>query len=396
MNSRLFAAVFIITLFCVMPGCDEQKVPYSPKPPAVETYPGTRVLFGINHHWTNQSGSMVSDTIHFDDGIPDTIPYNSLLTVYYFGYDNEHDAEDYDDPEMEMLYQFHFWRCGTSIEDGSGSMYMTPWYPIQRAEDTYCYCNLDSVTMRIGTYDYQFMARCFDDEYNPDTTPDTVRFVGNYPPVIDDVRIGYDAEPTVPGVQFAPIAGDTFYIGLDKVFQPRPDTVSPYNIKFDPVKLEYTFFYKVILRGTGHDDYREAPGSGIEGWRYSMQGAEDYYFPGENEWIYDIYGVTINEYYQEVPFRIVVPYDTETGGPDYSIIDDPPGFLGEQELTIDAVDIHEHKIFFEEIRAFSPVFDIDDPCTQVTPGDWIQVQRAAGRHARFDTYMTHFYIKPVL
>ncbi len=198
------------------------------------------------------------------------------------------------------------------------------------------------MTMRIGTYDYRFMARCFDDEYSPDTTPDTVRFVGNYPPVIDEVQIGYDTEPLVPDVQFAPIAGDTFYIGLDKVFQTRPDTVSPYRVEFDAQKLEYTFFYKVILRGTGHDDSREAPGSGIKGWRYCMQGAEDYYFPRENEWLYDD---PINEYFQEIPFRIVMPYDTEAGAPDYSIIDDPPGFLGGQELTVSGADIQEYEIF---------------------------------------------------
>ncbi len=138
MSIRVFAAVMIITLFCVIPGCDEHTAPYSPgTPPAVETYPGTRVLFGVNHHRTNRSGSMVSDTIHFDDGSPDTIPYNSLLTVYYFGYDNKRDAQDYDDPEVEMLYQFLFWRRGTSIEGGPGGTYMTPWYPIQKAEDTY-------------------------------------------------------------------------------------------------------------------------------------------------------------------------------------------------------------------------------------------------------------------
>jgi hypothetical protein len=394
MSRRAFGAMVIVTLICVIPGCGEDKAPYSPDaPPDVETYPNTKVLFGVNHHRTNQSGSMVSDTIYFDDGNPDTIPCNSLLTVYYFGYDNERDAWYYDDPEMEMLYQFSFWRCGYSIEDGSGSHYTTPWYPMKKAEDTYCYCNLDSMTMRVGSYEYQFMARCFDDEYNPDTTPDTVRFVGNFPPVIDEVWIGYDAEPTVPGVQFASIAGDTFYIGLGKVFQSRPDTVSPYQIEFDAQNLEYTFFYKVILRGTGHDDNRESPGSGIKGWRYRMRGSEDHYLPGDGEWIYD---GPINELYREIPFRIVIPYDTEAGGPDYSIIDDPPGFLGEQELTVDAVDIGENDTFIEEIRAISPVFLVDDPCTKVSPGGWTQVQRDPSRHARFDTHAGHFYIKLVL
>jgi hypothetical protein len=246
--------------------------------------------------------------------------------------------------------------------------------------------------MTIGTYDYSFMVRSFDDDGDGDSTPDTVRFIGNYPPVIDEIQIGYDEDPLIPEIHFVPISGDTLYIGLDKLFQPRPDTASAYAVDFDPGELMYTYYYRIMLRANGHDDRRDPPGSGIKGWMYSIEGSEEYDFGGENEWVYDD---PVDEFDGELLFRVVVPWDEGTGRPDYSIIENPPGFLGDQELTIIAVDMNTNERFVESIRAISPEFDPDDPCKMIKPGSSIINMLSPYRNARFDTSVRNFYIKLV-
>lgn len=388
-GGRATAIALLLLLLGLSFGCEDD----GPCRPCRDTekYPDTRILFGVGRYM-NQAGENVEDTIYFDDGEPDTLPYNSRLYIFYCGYDNAWDAVQCEDPTLEMLYQFRFWRRGQHIGGGNPSTYETPWYPLEKAEDTRCHTNIDGTYMRIGTYEYRFMVRSFDDEYKSDGTPDTVRFLGNFPPVVDLVQIGYDEEPLIPEVHFKPISGDTLYIGLDKVFQQRPDTASTYYVEFDSGEMMYTYYYKIILKANGHDDHRDPPGSGIKAWLFSMRGPEDYYYTDEEEWVYDN---PVNEYYQELDFRIYVPFDTETEGPDFSIINDPPGFLGEQELIIIGADISIDERFYESIRAISPVFDPDDPCMEITPGNSISVTRAPYRNARFDTSVNHFYIKLV-
>ncbi len=325
------------------------------------------------------------------DAKPDTLPYNSRVRFHYVGWDDPDDRDSLEYPppeEIPIRFQFMFDRYGIA-EVGGISSYATQWYPSARAEDTNRFADEDSTTMRVGTYTYLFAARSFDEQYRADGTPDTVYFFGNFPPKIDEIEIGYDAAPLLPDVYFTPISGDTFYIGLDKVFQFRPDTASAYEVTFDAGKNLYTYNYKILLRGKGHDDYRDPPGSGVKGWKYIIQGPQDYYFRKENEWVYNN---PLDQYYQELNFQITVPF--VNNGPDWSIIDNPPGFLGRQRLEIRAKDIKDTEKFMEGIRAISPVFD---PVTDslITPGDWILVQRSPENYARMDYYTRIFYIKLV-
>lgn len=390
MTGKATAIALLLALFCMFFGCEDSSGPYRPSPD-VDMYPGTRVLFGVNLS-TNRANEIVADTIYFDDGEPDTLPYNSRLHLYYYGYDKAWDAVYYDNPAMEMRYLFRFWRCGSPIEGDQSGIYETPWYPAAGAEDTRCRTNLDGTSMRIGTYEYRFMVRSFDDEYNSDATPDTVRFAGNFPPVIDELLIGYDADPLAPDVHFTPFEGNSLCFGLDKVNQFRPDTASAYKVDFDPDEMVYIYYYKIILKASGHDDNRDPPGSGIKAWLYSMRGAEDYTYTDEDEWVY---GNPINEYYQEIHFQVDVPYNTETSGPDYSIINDPPGFLGEQDLAVIAADIDIDEKFEESIRAISPEFDPNDPCREISPGKFISIVRTPYLYARHDTYSTRLLMKLV-
>lgn len=357
--------------------------------------PDVRVLRAECFFW-NKRGADSSIVLEYDDlwdSKPDTLPYNSRLRFHYAGWDDLDDIATLEYPppnEIPIRFQFMFERFGLD-ENGSRSSYATLWYPSARAEDTNRFADEDSTTMRVGTYNYLFAVRSFDEQYRPDGTPDSVYFYGNFPPKIDEMQIGYDSLVMDTQVVFVPISSDTVYIGLDKLFQFRPDTASAYDFEYDPENLKYTFYYSILLKGSGHDDDRDPPGSGIKGWKFIIDGPQDYYFRKENEWVYDN---PIDEYFQELKFQITVPYDTVAHTPDYTILDNPPGFLGEQHLEIRAKDINDKEKFLEGIRAISPEYD---PATDslITAGKWIEVRRSPENYARLDTYRKVFYIKLV-
>ena len=238
--------------------------------------PDTRVLraecFFKNKRNVDSMIVLEYDDLH--DSKPDTLPYKSRLRVHYAGWDDPDDIASLEYPppnEIPIRFQFMFERWGID-ENQNQSSYATPWYPTARAEDTNRFADEDSTTMRIGTYRYMFAVRSFDEQYRPDGTPDSIYFCGNFPPKIEEFQIGYDAAPLIPDVYFTPISGDTFYIGLDKVFQFRPDTASAYHVAFDGEKRRYTYYYSLMLKGGGRDDDRDPPGSGIKGWKFIIDG----------------------------------------------------------------------------------------------------------------------------
>ena len=146
-----------------------------------------------------------------------------------------------------------------------------------------------------------------------------------------------------------------------------------------------------MLKGGGRDDDRDPPGSGIKGWKFIIDGPQDYYFRKENEWVYDN---PLDEYFQELKFQFNVPQDTVARTPDYTFLETPPGFLGEQHLEIRAKDIDDMERFLEGVRAVSPVYD---PATDslITAGKWIEVRRSPENYARLDILRKTFYIKLV-
>lgn len=357
--------------------------------------PDTRI-FRAECFFRNKRGVDSMIVLEYDelfDVKPDTLPYYSRLRFHYAGWDDPKDIATLQYPppnEVPIRFQFMFERFGID-ENQNTSSYATPWYPTARAEDTNRFADEDSTTMRVGTYGYMFAVRSFDEQYRSDGTPDSVHFYGNFPPTIDTIEIGYDAAPLIPTLYFTPLSGDTLYIGLDKVFQFRPDTASAWRVDYDGEKMQYTYHYKMYLKGNGHDDDRDPPGSGIKGWKFIINGPKDYYYRKENEWVYDN---AVDEYLQELNFQITVPFDTTTNGPDYSLINNPPGFLGPQYLEIRAKDINDKQKFLEGIRAISPVYD---PATDslITAGKWIEVQRSPENYARLDYMIKPLYIKLV-
>lgn len=352
--------------------------------------PDTRILHGDNF-FTMQNGDTAIRTIDFYDSSPDTLPYKSRLKMHYLGWDDPRDILQYTNPPVQMRFQYMFGRIGIG-QAGGISSYRTPWYPIERAEDTNCYSNEDSTTMRVGTYEYFFAARSFDEQYRADGTPDTVRFWGNYAPTIDQVQIGIDGQNFIPGVQFVPIQDDTMYVNIAVPFVSMNDTLIAYDRLQNDVDSTFTYLFRFYLNCSGHDDHRDPPGSGIRSWMFSIESEEDYYYRDEDEWISDSPSDML---LKECVFRLVVPYDPDFGTPwpDEDFVNQQPGWMGDQLLTITGKDIKTTDTFDEGMRCTSPTFAEDDPCEMVELGSWCLVKRYPSNYARSDKYSTSYYMK---
>jgi hypothetical protein len=358
--------------------------------------PDTRILFGESFY-TDLSGVMREDTIYFDESEPDTLPYNSRLRLHYLGWDDPRDSLEFTNPPIPMRFQFKFERWGEGISGGTSSN-KPPWKPETDAEDTNCNSDEDSTTLRVGSFKYLFIAKSFDEQYRYDHTPDSVYFYGNFPPIIGNMEIGFDSIPFTPTLELHKIETDTLYIGLDRAYTPRGDTCSAYSRENDIENGLINLNYKFYILCNGRDDSRDPPGSGIKGWWFSIDNNDpDFFFRKEEEWLSEFDTDTMQ---QEVFFRLVVPVDPDSPpnypSPDSSYVDNPPLWLGPQNLTIWASDLHVSEMFYEGIRGRSPVFVNDDPCEEVLQiSDWDGQERNIANYARTDLKSIGFFIKLV-
>ncbi|HSG28613.1 MAG TPA: hypothetical protein VLA34_09050, partial [Candidatus Krumholzibacterium sp.] len=332
--------------------------------------PDTRITYGDNY-FRMQSGDTAIRTINFSDGVPDTLPYKSRLKMHYLGWDDPRDRDhlQYTDPALPIRFQSMFGRIGTALNGGISS-YKTPWYPTARAEDTNCYADEDSVTMRIGSYEYFFAARAFDEQYRADGTPDTVRFFGSYKPTVDEVRIGIDGNLFTPELDFVPLTSDTLFVNIATPLISMGDTLNAFQRTPNDEAGTFECFFKYYLYCTGHDDMREPPGSGIRSWMFSIDNeVSDYYYRNEDEWISD---QPTNLLIQECVFRITIPYDPDYAypWPDNEAVNNPPAWFGEQDLKIIGKDIKATDTFDEGMRCTSPQFSETDPCEMLQLGTW--------------------------
>jgi hypothetical protein len=357
--------------------------------------PDTRILFGESFS-IDGAGNPVESIIDFNDGMPDTLPYNSRLRMHYLGWDDSRDSLEFTDPPIPIRFQFKFERWGYGLLGGISS-YRPSWLPEKDAENTNCNSSEDSTTLMIGTFDYLFLAKSFDEQYRYDHTPDTVSFVGNFPPTIDKISIAYDSITWSPSLELADLKGDTAYIAIGQPLAVREeeDYIACSSVEYDPEEEMFYETFKLYINGSGHDDHRDPPGSGIHGWWFSLEAEVDKYYRGEGEWQYDFDPDTI---LQEITFRLAIPRDPDTTAvlPDPDFVNTVIPWMGDQSLIVYGSDLHSSERFDETIRAISPVYVDNDPCKElVSPGRWSGQTRGIANYARKDSYSGWFYIKLV-
>jgi hypothetical protein len=348
--------------------------------------PDSEILYGDCLYTPQSSGVLESLTVYFNDGIPDTLPYNSLLRMRYRGWDDPDDELEFTNPPLPIRFQFQYQRWGYDEYGARVAEKFSSWYPLKIPEDTNPNADVedsdrdvDSTTLRIGSFNYRFFVRSHDEQDRPDGTPAVVFFVGNFPPAIDSVRAGFydQAAPTL----FRPATNDTIIIGwMGSLRASRGDTICPHNITVVPF-VSVTKHFRFCIRAGGHDDLRDPIGSGIKGWRYTFTNPIldlDYY--KEGEWQFD---KPLNDLKQELVFSITVPYKSNL--PDAliqadSLIANPPGFLGLNYFRISAMDVKDTETFTEGIRGISPTFDEEG--NVIPANNWITNMYYFANYAR--------------
>ena len=360
--------------------------------------PDTEILYGDCFYTPLSTGTPESLRVYFDDAIPDTLPYNSLLRMRYRGWDDAGD-ELANDPPLPIRFQFAYHRWAIDETGAQVAFKQSPWYPLKTPEDTNPNADVedddrdvDSTTMRVGTFNYRFLARSFDEQNRPDGSPAIVTFTGNFPPRIDSVRVGF-VDQRFGNFHVATM--DTLRIGWTGLpFSSRGDTLCPYNITVITAAGLLTKSFKFVIRARGHDDRRDPAGAGIKGWRYYVSDPEeDRLYYKEGEWQFDR---ALNELDQEIQFSITVPWKRTAGeiaAQTDSILANPPLFLGQQSYTVIGGDVRDTETFFEGIRGISPKFDSEG--NVIPANNWITNEYYFANYARRDTYRGGVYLKLV-
>jgi hypothetical protein len=364
--------------------------------------PNTQVLLSQCFFVPRSSGQLDSMAVDFTDAAPDTLPYGSLLRMSYVGWDDPKDKDHLQyEPPFPIRFQFQFSRWSYGDDGAVVAQKTTPWYPLKYPEDTNPKADLepagvrnqDSTTMRIGTFDYHFSVRSFDEQSQPDGTPPIVSFVGNFPPTIDSLQVGFYS-PVTP-FEWHDATRDTLHVGwMCRANAACGNKLPPFSIRLDPQTKMLTKSFRFIVRAGGHDDPRDPVDAGIKGWRYQVTDADpgqDVMYYKEGEWQFD---KPLNYIEQECIVNITVPYksvmDSILAQAD-SLVKHPPGYFGDQIVTITGMDIRDTEVSKEGIRGLTPKFDADG---NVIPGDyWITNDYYFANYARRHTRTVTVYLK---
>ena len=350
--------------------------------------PDTEIIRG-RCFYTPQSGVPTDSIYNFSDGNPDTLPFRSRIHFEYQGWDDSLDvAHGLEfDPPVPIRFQFSYRR----EKSGGGSLYKSSWLPLAGPEDTNPCADLDddrrdvdSTTILVGSYDYQFYVRSFDEQHRADGTPDTVEFYGNFSPTIESVEIGRKDQFTQ---EFVPSSNDTLYLQWigDVV---HPEGIRAYNQTEDYIALTVTKYYQIFIKASGHDDPRDPPGSGIKGWLYRVDDPEyNYDYRKEGEWIFDN---PVNELMQPLTLKITMPIFWASPAYIDSVIANTPAFLGDQRLDLLANDISDAEITTLGIRGITP--DIEE-CNVVPGNYWVTQNFRLASVAKTDFTSKSYYIK---
>ena len=361
--------------------------------------------------FTPQDGVPQQMDVNFLDGIPDTLPDSSLVRMVYWGWDDPKDRANLEfDPPLPIRFQFQYNRWSIDETGARVAEKLSPWYPLKNPEDTNpgagvsdLFRDRDSTTMRVGTFNYRFLVRSFDEQKKPDGIPAVVSFVGNFPPRIDSVMTGFytrqGVSPPPPDRRFVWTTNDTMVIGWNSSqVAARGDTLCPYAIKVSPeLRGTITRSYRYTIRAGGHDDRRDPQRSGIKGWKYGVFDSDDdrtYY--KEGEWQFD---KSLNVFDQDIAFDIIAPFWRSVPGfAAYnaavadSLVANPPLFLGQQLITVSGLDYKDTQSFKEGIRGETSI----DENGQVIPGNhWIETEYFFANYARRDMRQIPLYLKLV-
>ncbi|MEE9268783.1 MAG: hypothetical protein V3V49_00820 [Candidatus Krumholzibacteria bacterium] len=262
---------------------------------------GTQITTIMNTYMIG--GQPQQEAIDFTDGIPDTVPYGSWITVTYEG--SGYSPLLCPDPVNWCFdYQLRYERDSRFFPPGA-KFFASPWLPFDPADDN-PFSTVNSTSMNIGSVEYVVHVRTTNIS-GPDPSPPSFAIVGNFDPTLDSywlenhdgTRIN-DTE-TIVWDWWSPVDSDFVVIGAE-LFRRKT--------------------FRFLIKATGHDHPKE-DGSGVAGWFYTFPRQSD---PGFLEpfgragtWVG---GVSISTLCDTFTYEAVYPLADVQG--DSIFIDNPP------------------------------------------------------------------------
>lgn len=246
--------------------------------------PDTRI-HGVTSSYTVDD-VVYAESINFQDGIPDTVPFDSWARIEYSGWDDARDGKiDCSDLEPDKCIGFQVAYFKDSERIGGATEYSL-WQPRDGTHDTDPFSSTDSNTFHIGSVEYDLFARAVDEHGRGDGTPPSIHLVGNFDPVLDSVavedhlgnRIDLSTLDTVTW-NFSKGEGWPYVCQCDTVDFPENlcDPVDCQGRTYPDNQGTYDFYkvFSVHIKAWGHDHPKDPTGSGVKAWQYLIKNSQD-------------------------------------------------------------------------------------------------------------------------
>ncbi|UCH84247.1 MAG: hypothetical protein JSW50_00745 [Candidatus Latescibacterota bacterium] len=273
--------------------------------------PDTRIFNAVSTYYI--FFQEYTDTVRFDDGVPDTVPYNSWLRIDYRGWDSPYDSSlCADDVNKCLGYQVQYSRTSSR---NAGSNSKSRWLPNEPKDDN-PFGTTDSTSMNMGSLEYQIRARTVDEYGKPDGVPDQVEVVANYDPTLDETRL-FNWDGTVVG---PPGESDTLLWDWTNPAN-SPDTIE-FDIGTGQIFVVKDYYFDI--EATGHDHPKENVNFGVRNWYYLFSRTDNgnsQKFGRSGAWVSGPSPNVLSDRY-EANYRYNLIEDP--GG--QSILDNPPSF----------------------------------------------------------------------
>jgi len=347
--------------------CDDSSLQKPLIPPTVtvtpDSLPRAEIVTVLNTYW--RGGQKFSASINVHDSIPDTIPYQSWITVFVDGTPAPGaDSTCTDSINWCLGYQ-NSW---TSSSPYTGSQ-SVPWLPVS-PEDSDSTGTQDSTSLNIGSQEYTVRARAVDDQGRSDNAPPEISLMGNFPPTLDEHYL-----EDCDGTKIED--GDTLFWNWWDPCNYTGSTLDTLEIIAPDIRVIKTWTLRI--RGKGHDDARDPDGSGVKSWLYLFHLADN---PGQAQkfarsgvWVD---GQANNELSDEMQFTIRYDPIVDPGGTD-AFQSLPPAIGQGYDFTMTGRDLAQ----LDEFRQYA----ILEGSRQL-----INVTLEAARARRTETGSLRFYL----
>jgi len=301
--------------------------------------------------WNNYSvgGTVFTRNIDFADGIPDTVSYQSWLTIRYVGNDDPRDVQTCAPPAINpdrcIDFQMAYRRESARVP---GTVAHSGWQPGAEGHDTDPTSATDSNTLNIGSLEYDVFARSIDENDRRDGTPPQIHVAGNFDPVMDSLLVmdHFDTQVDIDGSAVDTLRWN-FWKGTSAGIDPitnQPRNGWPYQTLLDTVdfgdaSMPFIKRYAFRMRARGHDHPWDPYGSGVKSWRYLLY--SDYGGPNQQFWALgnagDAWrnGVSMDVFDDrvEVTFRYPGPTSASPDPNGDTVFANLPGYFN-QDLTL--------------------------------------------------------------